>query len=157
MRPIIDPTLSTSIPLIDRATLNRRDTQRTLSHPLLPAHDPRQNLQGSSPFQQSINPRRAPAVPSVVHHPRTTTMADVSQPNLKLYIGGKFVEAPLSLPVIDPATEEVIVHAPSGELRISASGLDRSIPPKPGSRWTENESTSHFPLRLTTHTTHTHT
>lgn len=48
---------------------------------------------------------------------------DASKLNLKLYIGGKFVEAPLTLPVVDPATEEVIVHAPNGESsRESASG-----------------------------------
>jgi hypothetical protein len=42
---------------------------------------------------------------------------DASKLNLKLYIGGKHVEAPLTLPVVNPATEEVFVHAPSGAWR----------------------------------------
>lgn len=33
--------------------------------------------------------------------------------NLKLYIAGKLVEAPLALPVVDPATEEAFLNAPA--------------------------------------------
>lgn len=39
---------------------------------------------------------------------------DASKLNLKLYISGKYVDAPLTLPVVDPATEEVLVQAPNG-------------------------------------------
>lgn len=42
-------------------------------------------------------------------------LVDLKALQLKLYIGGQFVEAPLTLPVIDPATEEVIVNAPAGK------------------------------------------
>ncbi len=45
-------------------------------------------------------------------------LVDLHALQLKLYIGGQFVEAPLTLPVIDPATEEVIVNAPAGEKRM---------------------------------------
>ena len=47
-------------------------------------------------------------------------LVDLQALQLKLYIGGQFVEAPLTLPVIDPATEEVIVNAPAGKCRTGA-------------------------------------
>lgn len=45
----------------------------------------------------------------------TSNLVDLQALQLKLYIGGQFVEAPLTLPVVDPATEEVIVNAPAGK------------------------------------------
>jgi len=47
----------------------------------------------------------------------TAAPFDASKLNLKLYIGGKYVEAPLTLPVVNPATEEVLVQAPNGAWR----------------------------------------
>lgn len=44
----------------------------------------------------------------------TSNLVDLKALQLKLYIGGQFVEAPLTLPVVDPATEEILVHAPAG-------------------------------------------
>ncbi|GAB5035904.1 betaine aldehyde dehydrogenase [Nannochloropsis oceanica] len=40
-------------------------------------------------------------------------LADLHALQLKLYIGGQFMEAPLTMPVIDPASEELIVNAPA--------------------------------------------
>jgi hypothetical protein len=55
-------------------------------------------------------------------------LVDLQALQLKLYIGGQFVEAPLTLPVIDPATEEVIVNAPAGKYGIEGrAGGVRSI------------------------------
>jgi len=48
----------------------------------------------------------------------SANLVDINNLQLKLYIGGKFVEAPLRLPVVDPATEEVIAHAPAGKSNV---------------------------------------
>jgi len=52
-------------------------------------------------------------------------LVDLQALQLKLYIGGQFVEAPLTLPVIDPATEEVIVNAPAGKYETEGQGRGR--------------------------------